>query len=237
MSKDGRMNVASRRPRVDEVTDRLRHAILSHRFQPGDRLRAESLAVEFAVSPTPLREAFARLAGEGLVTYHPQRGVRVAAISLAEMEEIYELRELLEPMAIRRSVVAGDDAWRSGLAAAFDAMQAIGGDHPEGLGLDAYIAYEEAHVAFHKQALSACDSGWLTRMCAVLTDHSRRFRQVSLPLRADNSSILAEHHEILEACLNGDADAAASAHTQHMARTRDALRRWADGQGVGEPGS
>lgn len=212
---------------VDRVTDELRQAILAQEFKPGDRLGATALGERFSVSATPLREAFARLAGEGWVSYLPQRGVRIAEISVEEMEEIYELRELLEPMALRRSVPAGDDSWRGEVTTAFEAMQEAGGDRLAMLDGRAYTDFEEVHVQFHKTTLRQCGSAWLLRITDLLTDQSRRFRRLSLPIRAEFGDVTEEHRLIMQACVDGDPDAAVAAVLTHMENTRRAIRRWA----------
>ncbi|GAA3564798.1 GntR family transcriptional regulator [Amycolatopsis ultiminotia] len=212
---------------ADRVTDELRQAILAHEFKPGDRLAATALAERFAVSATPLREAFARLAGEGWVSYLPQRGVRVAEVSIAEMEEIYELRTLLEPMAIRRSVAAGDDDWRGQVEQAFRRMQEAGGERVADLDGREYAAYEELHVEFHKSTLRCCGSAWLLRVTDLLTDQSRRFRRLSLPIRAEYGPVAGEHRTIMQSCLDGDEEAAAAAILSHMDNTRRAILHWA----------
>lgn len=211
---------------ADRVTEQLRHAILTQEFRPGDRLAAEALAERYAVSATPVRESFARLAGEGLVTPLPQRGVRVSEISVVDMEEIYELRLLLEPMAISRSVAAHTEEWAHRLEQLFERMSEAAGAGPSTLTVAEYTAYEEIHVEFHRETMSRCASHWLRRVTDTLLDHSRRFRQVSLALR-DDSEIAEEHANILHACLDGDPEAAADRHRYHLERTQDAIRRWA----------
>jgi GntR family carbon starvation induced transcriptional regulator len=213
---------------ADGVTEQIRHAILTHEFHPGDRLAAEALAERFSVSATPVREAFARLAGEGLVTQLPQRGVRVSEISVVDMEEIYELRLLLEPIAIRRSVAARTDAWAGRLEHLFERMREAGGADLSALDAAEYTAYEEIHVEFHRETMSRCDSRWVRRFTDTLLDHSRRFRQFSLAFRDDHAEILEEHAGILHTCVESDPDAAADRHRQHLERTREAIRRWAD---------
>jgi GntR family carbon starvation induced transcriptional regulator len=213
---------------TDRVTDELRRAILAHEFLPGDRLGAAALAERFAVSATPLREAFARLAGEGWVSYQPQRGVRVAEVRVEEMLEIYELRLLLEPMALRRSVAAGDEEWRREVARAHRLMEASAHGPVADLDGRAYAEYEELHVRFHKITLSRCGSAWLIRLTDLLTDQSRRFRRLSLPVRARFGSVPAEHRAIADACAAGDADAAADALAAHVENTRRAILCWVE---------
>src|SRR5271156_5337510 len=112
------MSDAAPETRSDWVYKRLKHAIVSGELPPGERLVAADLARRWALSPTPLREAFQRLEGLGLVELSSQRGARVASTSLAEVEEIYELRLLLEPWALRQSLEHSDDAQRAEVAAA-----------------------------------------------------------------------------------------------------------------------
>src|SRR4051794_20094392 len=105
--------------RSDWVEERLRAAILRGELEPGQRLHANDLAERWAVSATPLREAFQRLAGDGLVEVLPQRGARVSRLSVQEAANIYELRLLLEPVALRQSLDASDDDHRVAMRVAF----------------------------------------------------------------------------------------------------------------------
>src|SRR5690242_19785121 len=99
--------------RSDWVEERLRAAILQGELEPGQRLHANDLADRWDVSATPLREAFQRLASDGLVEMLPQRGARVTDVSIEEAGQIYELRLLLEPLCLRRSLEASDDDHRA----------------------------------------------------------------------------------------------------------------------------
>src|SRR5215468_5062472 len=110
--------------RAEWAHTRLKAAILTGELAPGTKLVAEELAARWAVSPTPLREAFQRLGGHGLVELTSQRGARVAPFSLDEAAELYELRLLLEPRALRASLEASDEAHRGDVRAAHDRYRA-----------------------------------------------------------------------------------------------------------------
>jgi DNA-binding GntR family transcriptional regulator len=89
-------------PNVQEaVVDRIRDMILDGQLGPGDRLRQDDLANTLGVSTMPIREALRQLQAEGLVTFYPRRGARVARLSVSEYEEIYRIREELENLACR----------------------------------------------------------------------------------------------------------------------------------------
>lgn len=84
--------------------DVLRDAILSGVFSPGERLRQEMLAEVIGVSRLPIRSALIQLESEGLVQFHARRGAVVKTLSKAQVEEIYDLRVVLETHALRRAV-------------------------------------------------------------------------------------------------------------------------------------
>ncbi|MET0799917.1 MAG: GntR family transcriptional regulator [Actinomycetota bacterium] len=90
-----------RRKMTDWVTEELREAIIELRLRPGDPLREAALAQQLGVSKTPLREAFARLEQEGLVETTSFKGAVVTGYSERDLNEIYELRALLEGAAAR----------------------------------------------------------------------------------------------------------------------------------------
>jgi DNA-binding GntR family transcriptional regulator len=104
--------------RAAAVGAELRRMIHGGELEPGARLRQAEIAHRFGVSTTPVREAFIALAREGLVRQDAQRGVVVFGASAAELIEIYELREILEPLATEiasKNLEADDLAYLEGL--------------------------------------------------------------------------------------------------------------------------
>ena len=93
-----RLLLTSLRERLYET---LKEDILLNKYKPGAELHIDKLAQEFGVSTTPIREALVRLEGDGLVLSIPNRGVRVTSISLEDVKNIYEVRRLLEPYAVK----------------------------------------------------------------------------------------------------------------------------------------
>ena len=82
----------------------LRDAIAAGELRPGERIGQEAVAAEIGVSLIPVREALRILESEGLVTYRPRRGYLVTELDLADFEEIYRLRALLETDAAQRGI-------------------------------------------------------------------------------------------------------------------------------------
>src|ERR671936_2131729 len=89
---------------VDNVTDRLRAALLSGEIQPGERIRVTALEKRFGVSHIPIREAIRRLETEGLVVTLPQRAAVAAGVALDDLTGIYDLRRIIEGHVARRAV-------------------------------------------------------------------------------------------------------------------------------------
>lgn len=99
----GREAVVVVRRVQDDVARILRHWILDGTLAPGTRLRVADLAERLRISPMPVREAIRQLEASGLVATAPHRGAWVARLDAGEVEELYDVRILLEPEAARRS--------------------------------------------------------------------------------------------------------------------------------------
>ena len=89
-----------RRKVTDWVCEEIRDAIIDLRLRPGEPLREATIATQLGVSKTPIREALRRLAALGLVSFVPNRGVRVRTISQEELHEAFMVRAELEALAL-----------------------------------------------------------------------------------------------------------------------------------------
>lgn len=110
--------LTNRRSLSEDVVDLLRAALVRGAFVPGQHLNEAGLAEKFGVSRGPIREAFVELEREGLLTLERHRGARVTILSRADIDEIYELRNALEHLAVERAV-------RFATAADFAAMAQV----------------------------------------------------------------------------------------------------------------
>jgi len=207
------MSTTAPATRSDWVEDRLRQAILRGELEPGQRLHANDLAARWAVSATPLREAFQRLAGDGLVEVLPQRGARVSRLSADDVSGIYELRLLLEPVALRQSLEAADDDHRAEIRSAFAAFRSS----------RTVDDATEAHGALHAVLLSRCPSPWMLRFTTQLADASRLFQVTSVTTGPKHRHPVKEHKAIVDAALAGDIAGCVTLHEQHLQHTLDRI--------------
>jgi DNA-binding GntR family transcriptional regulator len=104
--------------KADEIALALEDAVISGELAPGTILRQETLSERFGVSRTPIREALRRLAATGLVSFEPNRGVRVRAIPREELREAFLVRAELEALVTELAVPRFDDARLLALRAA-----------------------------------------------------------------------------------------------------------------------
>ncbi|MEV5276861.1 GntR family transcriptional regulator [Streptomyces sp. NPDC051994] len=190
--------------RTQFVLDAIRHAILTGALSPGQALVEVDLAARFGVSKTPVREALKTLAGTGLVVMSQYKGVTVRRVDADMAREVYDVRLLLEPEAVRRTV-----ARRAGLAAAEEAL-----DRAD----RAKDAAERslANREFHRALYLPCGNPLLTRMLDEVRDQAALVAAAAWAAQPSWRREAAEHRDTLRRALDGDADGAARALHDHI---------------------
>jgi len=201
----------------DQVYRTLREYLGSHVIVPGQRLQEASLALQLGVSRTPVREALARLESEGLVAAEGRSFV-VPVLSDADVDEIYELRELLEPAALAQAASSITDlAALAPIAEALrDAEAADRRDNAE--------AFIEANARFHAAWHSLATNRRLLRAIAVCAGHVRYLRVLTLNNAAARKAALAGMRNILAALRKRDGERATRVMREHLRLARDHLR-------------
>ncbi|MYV57520.1 GntR family transcriptional regulator [Streptomyces sp. SID3212] len=201
--------------RTQFVLEAVRHHILTGGLPPGQPLVEADLAARFGVSKTPVREALKTLAGSGLVVMSQYRGVTVRTVDAAMAREVYDVRLLLEPEALRRSVVA---------AAPFDtAADALVRAGAAADAAERSLANRDFHRALHV----ACGNPLLVRMLDEVSDQAALVATVAWSADATWEREAAEHRDILRLARAGDADGAARALHGHIDRfVRGAFPAW-----------
>lgn len=205
--------------RIEWVEDQLRQAILSGELKPGERLLTAQLSESFSVSPTPLREALHRFAGEGLVEFVPQRGARVTALSLADATELTELRSLLEPVAVTHAVAHPTAEWRQLLQEGSSSLQRLWAAAPHDR-----QASEASYRSFYATLTSTCDSSRLRRYATVIRDQDARYRMATID-QIDRMRLAKGHRRLVKAVQSGDARAAGDAILDEIELFAAAYRR------------
>jgi GntR family transcriptional regulator, carbon starvation induced regulator len=198
----------------------LRQQILNGEIPPGQKLRVEVLQREHGLSSSPLREALSRLVAEGLVIADDHRGFRAAPMSADDLDDITNLRLIVEPAALGQSVANGDDTWEAGIVGAFHRLERIRVRIAQGE-IPFNSEWTERHKEFHAALISAVASPRLLAICSSLFDESERYRRftaaaINRTLIRDTS---AEHRRLMDAALARDADRSVTLIRKHISLT------------------
>jgi len=200
---------------TDQAYMMLRADVIAGRLKPGAKLRVEQLRGQYEVGATPLREALSRLSADGFVISEGQRGFRVVPMSVADLQDITNVRILIETEALRNSLTNGNEVWEERLVAAYYRLSKL--EAGEGN----YSARERANEEFHAALLSGCTSPLLLRMHRTLYDQHKRYRNISLMTVNVPRDVHEEHRAIYDAALARRIDEACEATRLHVLRTME----------------
>lgn len=209
---------------VDRIYADLVERIVSGAIAPGERLRETHVADMLDVSRVPVREALRRLEFDGLVEIRPRRGATVRQLTIADVEELFDVREALEVLVAR---LAARHINEHGIALLEEALARSGEAHRTG---------DERHVAaatsqFHEVMLELTGSSLLKALMRVVSGRVHWLFRLTT-FRGDHGHG-AEHEALLDAIRNGDEEIAAALAYAHVARGRrptlEALASMLDG--------
>ena len=213
MLKELQLDANEYLPLREVVYTTIRKAILKETLKPGERLMENTVAEKLGVSRTPVREALRMLSDEGLVVLIPRRGAQVAQISAKELNDVLEVRVVLEELA---TIKACEHMTDEDLAAFEEALEdfrqsTIGGDITE-------IA--EADIRFHDVLYRLADNRRLQNILSNLREQMYRYRLEYLKKEGVYETLIREHEEILEAVRRGDAAGAKELMRMHVENQR-----------------
>ncbi|WP_292898624.1 GntR family transcriptional regulator [Nitratireductor sp.] len=191
---------------TDLVFEALRKAIIEGELAEGEHLRQDHIAQMFNTSRIPVREAFQRLEQDGLVTTQRFKGTVVAALSVSEIEEIFEFRALLESEMMRLAV---PELTQERLEIARAHLQAFAETADPG-------GWGEANRNFHYGLYEAAARPYHLQIIRSSLDRVDRYLRAQLTLTDGVQRANREHLAIFEACRKGDADEAANLTRSHI---------------------
>ena len=201
----------------DQVYRTLRDYLGSHVIVPGQRLQEAPLALQLGVSRTPVREALARLVSEGLIAAEG-RSFTVPVLSDADVDEIYELRGLLEPAALAQAATAAHPP------GALDAIARAFHDAEAAERTGDAEAFIEANARFHAAWHALVANRRLLRAIDLSAGHVRFLRVLTLNTAAARKAALPGMRSILASLRKRDAARAAQVMAGHLRVAREHLR-------------
>lgn len=190
------------------LRDQIEEAIVSGTYRPGDRLEEQSLAEQYGVSRTPVREALRQLQEAGLVDIKPRRGAAVTIVGPSELIHMFEVMGGLEAMAGRLASRRLDEASKKELLDSHEACRAAVNQ-----GSDAYY-YENER--FHMAIYKASGNPFLEEQARALHRRLKPYRRIQLRSLNRIEQSFAEHDRIVTAIVNGNSNQAEQALWDHI---------------------
>ena len=197
----------------------LKSRIVHLQFRPGEVLMVQRLASELGVSRTPVREALVRLTEEDLVQPTDGRKFQVAPLSMQSVDELFEVREALEPLS---AMGAAEHRKADGIERLKEIIRAMEDDLKEGR-LDSFF---ENDWSFHDTIGEIHGNRTLIALLYRRRGRIQRIRQLTQNLNHRMDDTIGEHEAILKAVEAGRPDQAGKALLDHLEKTHAQLRSY-----------
>ena len=196
----------------------LKDEICSGSYKSGQQVHEQELANRFKSSRSPVREALKQLVSDGLLEEYPNRGVFVRTYSPKDMQDIFDLRELLENYAIRHVGTISPVNIRQ----LNDLLTSLNRFH-EADDLEHYI---EEDAILHHKIVSMCKNDLIIDTYNRISNMTQQFRTYSLKSRQRFDDSVEEHTRLIRSLLDGNTEDAAATNKKHLSLARDAIIRY-----------
>jgi DNA-binding GntR family transcriptional regulator len=205
----------------EEAYRHLLRAIRSGRYKPGDRLIPEEIAAEIDMSRMPVREAFRRLASEGLVIIRPNRGCIISGLTIPQIYETFEIRSVLEGLAVRLAMPRIDAAALRELDRQLEVMNE---DNP--------TDWVANHSKFHDYLCGLSGRPKLMRQIRTLHVSIEPYLRIYLHHAKKLRTADAAHRVLLKALRSGDAERAEATMRAHVLGTAPILANFLNANNI-----
>lgn len=204
------------RPNLSEaVAASVRRMIVDGALQAGERINEVHLAEALKVSRTPLREALNRLVAEGAIVVTPRRGFFVAPMTTEELGQLYDVRPLLDPEALRLGGVPSPKT--------LDRLDRINREIAEAADAEAAIDLDDA---WHLTLLAHCPNRVLVGLIEQIMVRTRRYEMALMRDRPSRERATAHHDDVVAALRSGNLDAACAGLRANMTHGRKPILAW-----------
>jgi DNA-binding GntR family transcriptional regulator len=205
--------LAGRRSLREEIAQALRTEVITGRLRPGTVYSVPTLATQFGVSPTPVREAILDLAKEGLVAIAKNKGFRVNGLTDQELDQITEIRALLEVPVV--AALAGKLT-----AAQLDSLDGLAQSIVDAADAGDLTAYLEADTAFHAALLAMGGNPMLVELVTDLRNRTRLFGLDALVHSGRLTESAAEHVSLVALLRHAERAAVTALMRRHLGHVR-----------------
>ena len=187
----------------------LKTEIVKGAIKPGTKLLEGKIATQMGISRTPIREALRELVAEGFVKMNPNQGIVVSNASIEDVQEVLQIRGVLEGLAARLAVKVINGEEIKELEKYLKQMEYC-------ISKDDALAFSEMDAEFHELILNICGNNRLIQIRKNLSDQANRYRIRSLSIAGRLKYSLKEHREIVEALKRKDSEQADRLSQKHV---------------------
>jgi DNA-binding GntR family transcriptional regulator len=181
------------RTSTDQVASYLRDAILSGKLKSGARLRENEIATLMGISRSPIREAFRILESEGLVQIAPNKGVTVSRLTEKDLNEIYEIRMLLEQYGL-------ENAWKQAPSLTLEELGGIIKRMEDHLRKKDFLGFLKASHEFHECFMKRCKNQRFLRIYRIVWNNTRTVQIFAHSyMEPQAKTLMEEHRKIFKA--------------------------------------
>jgi len=205
--------------RTQLVTEAIREKILSGEIKAGDPLRQAALATELNVSRIPVREALLQLEAEGLVNFEAHKGATATQLSASQIDEIFDLRALLEAELLKHSIQSLTDQdlidaelILTELESAMDAG-------------DTHLATGDLNSQFHAKLYSRAARPQTRELVDMYSKNSERYVRMHILLAGGLTKAPEEHRTLLELCRKKDCQNACEYLKNHIVKAKNDIKK------------
>lgn len=194
----------------------LKERIMRLQLRPGELLMVQPLSKELGFSRTPVREALIRLQSDGFVEEADGKKFRVSHLTLIDIIEIHEIREMIELHAVRRVAADRNAKLVGSLSRLVKTMERLVEEKD-------HVGFFRLDMAFHMQIITCCNNRTLESLVAGLNEKIQRIRHLTTFVYHRLEDTIDEHTAILRAIEQGDPDRAADAMKYHLDQVKDGV--------------
>jgi DNA-binding GntR family transcriptional regulator len=207
--------------RAERLADEIAESVLSGEFRPGLRLDEKTLAERYAVSRTPVREALRQLASTGLIDIKPRRGATVVRTTSAQLEILFGAMAEIEATCARLSAISMTPLERRRLLSFHDSMRKLV-EHNDADG------FTTANLTLHTQIYIGAHNEIIADFATGLRRRLAPFRRAQFRTEGRLPRSHAEHKQVVDAIVAGDAVGAHTTMFNHMSLVEESFERLAE---------
>ena len=204
------------------ATEYLRKLIITGEIAAGQRINETDLAARLKISRPPIREALRILENEHLVINSPRKGTNVTAISIEDLENIYQTREMLECYSID-ILKAKNIKILPSVIASVEAASRL--STPSQDNNEEIFSYLGAFVDFHIKLIDSTGNNWVIHFYNSISSHLARYQFIYLYIPTSGRRSIEEHNQILDFIKNGEYSKAKKFMKEHINYTFDFLKK------------